>query len=248
MRIAAIADIHGNHMALEAVLADIARIGVDLTVNLGDHLSSPLEAGKTADLLLANEMISIRGNHDRWLLEKTPDEMGASDRWAHGQLTQAHKDWLAALPATRTVNDRIFLCHGTPADDNTYWLEKVHPYAVITMNAIEEIEAAAEGVEVPLLLCAHTHIPRAVRLRDGRLVVNPGSVGCPGYSDPTPPTPHVMQAGTPDASYAVLEEAGRDRWSVSFRQVPYDNRAMAEIARARGNATWASALTTGWVR
>lgn len=247
MRIAAIADIHGNHLALEAALADIARLGVDLTVNLGDHLSGPLEPGRTADILLAADMVSIRGNHDRWILEKTPQEMGASDRWAHDQLSDAHKAWLAALPATRTLEGGIFLCHGTPADDTTYWLEKVHPYGIVTLNTIEEIEAAAEGVEVPLLLCAHTHIPRAVRLRDGRLVVNPGSVGCPGYTDPAPPVPHIMQAGTPDACYALLEETG-GRWRVSFRQVPYDHTAMAEIARTRGNAPWASALGTGWMR
>ncbi|WP_420564284.1 metallophosphoesterase family protein [Thalassobaculum sp.] len=246
MRIAAIADIHGNHLALEAVLADIARVGVDLTVNLGDHLSSPLEAGKTADLLLANEMISIRGNHDRWILEKTPEEMGASDRWALGQLTEAHKAWLAALPATRTVEDRIFLCHGTPSDDNTYWLERVLDGGM-TMNRIEAIEAEAGGIDCPLLLCAHSHIPRSVRLSDGRLVVNPGSVGCPGYQDPTPPHPHVMQAGTPDATYAILEEVG-GRWSVTFRQVPYDNIAMSRLAAERGNKAWASALESGWVR
>lgn len=246
MRIAAIADIHGNHLALEAVLADIARVGVDLTVNLGDHLSSPLEAGRTADLLLANDMVSIRGNHDRWILEKTPQEMGSSDRWAHDQLTDAHKAWLAALPATTTVEERIFLCHGTPADDTTYWLERVLDGGM-TLNRIDAIEALAAGIDVPLLLCAHSHIPRSVRLADGRMVVNPGSVGCPGYEDPTPPRPHVMQAGTPDAAYAILEEAG-GRWSVSFRQVPYDNQAMSRLAAERGNTSWASALATGWVR
>lgn len=247
MRLAAIADIHGNHMALEAVLDDISRQNVDLTVNLGDHLSSPLESAKTADLLLSSDMVSIRGNHDRWILEKTPERMGASDRWAHDQLSDAHKEWLAALPATRWIDDRIFLCYGTPGSDTTYWLEKVHPNGTITMSPIEEIEAAAEGVECPLILCAHTHIPRAVRLRDGRLVVNPGSVGCPGYDDDSPPIPHIMQAGTPDASYAILEEVD-GAWRVSFRQVPYDHMAMAEIARVHGSATWASALSSGWIR
>lgn len=247
MRLAAIADTHGNHLALEAVLADIAALGVDLTVNLGDHLSSPLEAAKTADILLANDMVSIRGNHDRWILEKTQQEMGMSDRWAHDQLSAVHKAWLADLPATRLVEDRIFLCHGTPADDNTYWLERVLPDGTMAMNAIAEIERLAADTDCPLLLCAHSHTPRAVRLGDGRLVVNPGSVGCPGYEDPTPPTPHVMQAGTPDASYALLEEVG-GRWAVSFRQVPYDNRAMAAIAAERGHAAWASALSTGWIR
>ena len=54
------------------------------------------------------------------------------------------------------------------------------------------------------MLCGHSHIARAVRLSDGRLIVNPGSVGSPGYRD-IHPFPHVMEAGTPDARYAILE-------------------------------------------
>jgi len=246
MRLAAIADIHGNHLALEAVLADIARQGVDLTVNLGDHLSGPLEAGLTADLLIRTDMVSIRGNHDRWLLEQAPEVMGPSDRWAHDQLTDDHRTWLATLPATRTVTDSVLLCHGTPASDTTYWLETVRPYGVVSMAPIAEIEAAAAGVAQPLILCAHTHIPRAVRLGDGQMVVNPGSVGCPGYTDDTP-IPHAMQAGTPDASYALLEESD-GRWRVTFRQVPYDHGSMAALAARRGRPDWASALATGWIR
>ena len=82
--------------------------------------------------------------------------------------------------------------------------------------------------------------------RDGRLVVNPGSVGCPGYDDAAP-VHHIMQAATPDACYAVLEKRGA-RWHVSFRLVPYDHDAMADLARARGRSEWASALATGWIR
>ena len=63
---------------------------------------------------------------------------------------------------------------------------------------------AAEGIAQPLILCGHTHIARAVRLRDGRMIVNPGSVGSPGYRD-VHPFPHVIEAGTPDARYAILE-------------------------------------------
>jgi hypothetical protein len=52
MKLAAVADIHGNGVALEAVLADIAALGIGEVVNLGDHLSGPLEARRTADLLM----------------------------------------------------------------------------------------------------------------------------------------------------------------------------------------------------
>ena len=246
MRFAAIADIHGNCLALEAVLADIDALGIDAVVNLGDHLSGPLEAARTADILIERGFPSIRGNHDRWLVETPPGEMGASDAAAYAQLTDRHKDWLEALAATLVFRDEVFLCHGTPASDTSYWLERVANDAVVHLAPIEDIEAEADGVDFPLILCGHTHIPRAVRLRDGRLVVNPGSVGCPGYGDDAP-VRHIMQAATPDACYAVLEK--RDgRWHVSFRLVPYDHDAMADLARTRGRSEWASALATGWIR
>ena len=246
MRLAAIADIHGNCLALEAVLADIRRLGIDMVVNLGDHLSGPLEARRTADLLIACEFPSIRGNHDRWLIEKRAAEMGASDKAADAQLQTRHRDWLSALPPNLEFRNEIFLCHGTPTSDTTYWMEQVGADGLLQMTPIEDIEAAAEGIDLPLILCGHTHIPRVVRLRDGRLVVNPGSVGCPGYVDDDP-VHHLMQSGTPDACYAVLEKQN-GRWGVSFRYVPYDNLAAAEMARIANRPEWASALATGWVR
>jgi len=179
MRFAAIADIHGNCLALEAVLADIEALGIDVVVNLGDHLSGPLEAARTADMLMARDFPSIRGNHDRWLVETPKAEMGASDAAAYAELDAGHKDWLAAQPPTLVFHDEVFLCHGTPKSDTSYWLERVTGDAVVHLTPIEDIEAEADGVDYPLILCGHTHIPRAVRLRDGRLVVNPGSVGCP---------------------------------------------------------------------
>jgi len=68
MKIAVIADIHGNDLALEGVLADIAALGISDVVNLGDHLSGPMNAARTADILMARNFPSIRGNHDRWLV------------------------------------------------------------------------------------------------------------------------------------------------------------------------------------
>ena len=107
----------------------------------------------------------------------------------------------------------------------------------------DTIDRAAEGIRQQLMLCGHTHIARAVRLGDGRMIVNPGSVGSPAYRD-VHPYPHVIEAGTPDACYAVLEfRAGQ--WQVAFRQVPYDHRAMAVLAREKQQADWVAALETG---
>ena len=171
---------------------------------------------------------------------------GDSSRRDVRALEQAHIDWLAAQPATLIYRDDVFLCHGAPDDDAAFWLEEVMADGTVRPNSLARIAARADGIDASLILCGHSHVPRVVRLHDGRLIVNPGSVGSPGYSYNVP-HPHVVQAGTPDARYAIVEltPAG---WSVSFRHVPYDHRAMATLARANGDTEFASALATGWIR
>lgn len=245
MKIAAIADIHGNDLALEAVLADIAAQGIGDVVNLGDHLSGPMNAARTADILRVRDFPSIRGNHDRWLVTLEPAEMGLTDSMAYAELQPHHLDWLRALPATLVHRQELFLCHATPKDDLTYWLEDLTPEGVVHMSSRERIEELAKGIDLPVILCGHTHIPRAVRLADGRLIVNPGSVGCPGYDDDEPVF-HKVETGSPDASYAILEKTD-GHWTVAFRRVSYDHMAMSKLARSRGRTAWANALATGWV-
>jgi diadenosine tetraphosphatase ApaH/serine/threonine PP2A family protein phosphatase len=247
MRFAAIADIHGNFLALEAVLADIRAQGIDDIVNLGDMVSGPLEARRTLETLMALDavhVVHVLGNHDRYLMDRPPEQMGSWEIPAYRQLEQHHLDWIRQLPATRIFRDQVFLCHATPASDEVYWLETVHPDGSVVMASIAAIEQAAIGISQSLMLCAHSHLPRAVRLADGRTVVNPGSVGCPGYRDKLP-FPHVVQTGTPDACYAVIERHA-DRWRVTFRHVPYNHDAAAALARQRGS-NWAQVLATGWV-
>jgi predicted phosphodiesterase len=246
MRFAAIADIHGNYLALEAVLADIRAQGIDAIVNLGDMASGPLDARRTMDALMALDAVHVLGNHDRWLIDRPPEKMGSWERPAYAQLEASHLDWLRAVPATRIFRDRVFLCHATPSEDNVYWLEAVTPDGSVRMAPLETIEKEAKGISQSLILCGHTHIARAVRLGDGRMVVNPGSVGSPGYSYNLP-FPHLIEAGTPDARYAMLESEGAS-WHVTFRHVPYDHEAMAALARRNGEPELASALATGWIR
>lgn len=242
---AIIADIHGNSDALSAVLDDIDRAGVRQIINLGDHFSGPLAARETADILLARPMETIRGNHDRVLITQAPDTMHASDRAAHDQLDRTHLAWIEALQTSLTIADDVFACHGTPQSDTTYWLEDVLPDGQIISRPRYEVEAFASGTTSPLLLCGHTHIPRGVRLTDGRMIVNPGSVGLPAYDDDQPHY-HVMQTGTPHACYATAQR--RDgKFHVSFKQVPYDTQRMVELAKAAGRKDWAKALETGWL-
>jgi diadenosine tetraphosphatase ApaH/serine/threonine PP2A family protein phosphatase len=243
MKFAAIADVHGNCLALEAVLADIAAIGITDIVNLGDHVSGPLEPRRTAELLMQRGFVSIRGDQDRRLVELGP--AGTSGRFDHKQLDRDHLDWLASLPPTLIYRDDVLLCHGSPQNDAAYWLDRVTEEGGIQARPIREVEAEALSADASLILCGHTHLPRVVRLGDGRLVVNAGSVGCPGY-DGAKPVYHKVQTGTPDACYAILERSPRG-WSVTFRYVPYDHMSMAGLARTNGMPVWASALATGWI-
>jgi diadenosine tetraphosphatase ApaH/serine/threonine PP2A family protein phosphatase len=207
--------------------------------------SGPLDGRRTMDRLMALDAIHVLGNHDRYLIEKKPEAMGSWDRPVHAQLEARHLDWLRDVPSTRVFADSVYLCHATPSDDETYWLETVRPDGAVGMAAIADIETAAAGISQSLILCGHTHIARAVRLRDGRMIVNPGSVGSPGYRDIVP-FRHAMEAGSPDARYAILEQ--RDgRWHVTFRHVPYDHEAMAALARRNGHPDLAHALATGWI-
>jgi predicted phosphodiesterase len=235
MRFAAIADVHGNYLALEAVIADIRAQGIKDIVNLGDMASGPLDARRTMDALMALDAVHVLGNHDRYLIDRAPEKMGSWDRPAHAQLDADHLDWLRALPSTKVFRS-----------DEVYWLETVLPDGTVAMSSYERIEQLAAGITQRLILCAHTHLARAVRLRNGLLIVNPGSVGSPGYRD-VHPIPHVVEAGSPDARYAILELSG-DAWQVSFRHVPYDHDAMATLARQNGQVELATAIATGWLK
>jgi predicted phosphodiesterase len=243
MRFAAIADIHGNHLALEAVLADIRVQAISEIVHLGDMASGPLDARRTMDALMAIDAVHVLGNHDRYLIDRPPEKMGSWDRPAFAQLDPVHLDWLRQVPKTAVFRDRVFLCHATPDDDEIYWLETVSPDGTVSLSSPDAIEARAGGITQSMILCGHSHLARAVRLRDGRIIVNPGSVGSPGYRD-VHPFPHVVEAGTPDARYAVLELAD-GKWRVTFRDVPYDHDGMAALARQNGQAELANVLATG---
>jgi predicted phosphodiesterase len=255
MRIAAVSDIHGNLPALEAVLVDIVGAGVDLTVNLGDIVSGPLWPAGTAQRLMPLALPTIRGNHERQLLTLPPARMGASDAAAAQALRPEQRDWLAALPTTLALTDVVFCCHGTPADDLAYLLETTVPgggvagapgiRAATLAEAKHRAGDALRSVPHAVVLCGHSHVPRAVQLADGRLIVNPGSVGLQAFDDDHG-HPHIVENGSPHARYALLTrcQAG---WQVELRAVPYDCEAAARRAEQAGRGDWADALRTGFV-
>lgn len=242
MEFAAIADIHGNDLALEAVLNDVASHGIDEVVNLGDHLSGPLRPRRTAEILLDRDLFSISGDQDRRMVEMWRQGRG-KDRRDLRQLDDEHIEWLAQMPPSAVFRDTAFLCHGDPSGDSAFWLDRLGPDNRFGPSSVAEVEVAADDIQWPIILCAHTHIPRLVDLSDGRVVINPGSVGCPAY-EMTRPTRYVVESGTPRACYAIVHNTPAG-WHVSFRHVPYDNEAMAAIALDNGAIGWANALRTG---
>lgn len=243
MRIAALSDVHGNLLALDAVLADVAAQSVDLTVNLGDLLSGAVRPRETAERLMQLGLPTVAGNHERQLLTYDRARMGASDRLAHDAIDDTHRAWLAGLPLTMQPTDGVLAFHGSPTDDLVYLLETVDPDGARPATEAEVLERLGGAADVPLLLSGHTHLQRSMRLPTGALVVNPGSVGWPAYDDDHP-HPHVMEAGTPHARYAIADDAG-GAWAVEFRAVDYDWDRAAADAEANGRPDVAGQLRTG---
>lgn len=244
MKIALLSDIHGNVFALEAVIRDARKRGVDSMLNLGDSFYGPIAPKSTYDLLMDHDMVTVRGNQDRQLYEAIQEEIDANPtlRFTVEDLGDAPLGWLQSLPFDRQVHSGIYLCHGTPADDTTYLLEAVqtgHP----RLRRESEITALLAGRDFPVVVCGHSHIPRSVVMESGRLIVNPGSVGLPAYDDDTPVI-HVMENHRPHASYAILERRGTS-WTAQQMNVWYDYRKAAGEARKRHREDWAHWLTTG---
>ncbi len=250
MHLAVIADIHGNLLALEAVLADIAARGCDRIVNLGDCVSGPLWPAETAARLMALDLPTVRGNHDRWVIEAEGEALYFSDKLAREQLDEDQRAWLAGLPMGLDLDVdgvAVRLFHATPADDNTYLMEDKLGGRLVQSDAPVIRSRLGDLGDARLVLCGHSHLPRLLTL-DGVTVVNPGSVGQPAYSDPTPPDAHVSEAGSPHARYAIVTVAEGEMRSIDFVAVAYDWEAAALKAESYGRADWARGLRTGFAK
>lgn len=137
MRVAVLADIHGNLPALDAVLGELPHAAVDLIVVNGDIADGPMPA-ETIDRLigLGERVVWVRGNTDRWLVDAFDGHLdlpglatNASPEWFEwcaSRITGQHRDRLADLPLSVTLDvdglGPVAFCHGTARDDNEFLL------------------------------------------------------------------------------------------------------------------------------
>jgi len=226
MRLALISDIHGNHFALEAVLADIRQQGADAIVCLGDVATlgpQPLEVLATVQDIGA---ACIKGNHEAALLDldRASDyqigvTLHSSLRWCAEQLPQSDLDYMAAFAPTLELelaaHQRLFCFHGSPQSN-------IEIIAATTAPA--EIDRIFGEYSAPLFVGGHTHI-QMLRQHESKLIINPGSVGSAFKRVFVPSqTPELL----PWAEYACLT-CERGRVSVDLRRIPFDIDALTAL-------------------
>ncbi|WP_428310265.1 metallophosphoesterase family protein [Hydrocarboniphaga sp.] len=243
MRVALLSDIHGNALALEAVLLDVAGERVDVLMNLGDIFYGPLWPRRTWELLRTLDAVTIVGNEDRLLFEATTEHSASHPTIAYNlrDLGDTPIEWMRELPATTQV-DEIYACHGTPHSDTTYLLEDISSGDAVLLGETA-IRARLGAIDRRVVVCGHSHTPRAITLGDGTLIVNPGSVGLPAYDDDLP-LPHRMQTGTPHARWALLEKTAQG-WRAELRSTAYDYERAARQAETLQRRDWALWLRSG---
>ncbi len=126
MRLAIIADIHGNYQALQAVLADIALLGADRIFSLGDNVGYGPQPEEVVKALRDHQVVSVMGNHELGLVSRSYcNRLHATARESlaitRSLLSPVSLDWLEALPAFHLCCDARFV-HGCPPQSVTVYL------------------------------------------------------------------------------------------------------------------------------
>ena len=244
MKIALLSDIHSNVFALDAVLKDKQGRGVDMTVNLGDILYGPIAPKATYELLMEHEIVTIAGNQDRQIYQAKMPEINTNPtlQFILEDLGKAPLKWMKSLPFAKQLSNEIYLCHGTPEDDLTYLLEDIsNGYARLRSDSA--ITSLLAGNQSAIICCGHTHLPRAVTLSSGQLIINPGSVGLQAYTDDEPII-HSMENFNTHASYCIIEKI-HHKWKIEHIRVPYDVASAVDASKQRQRFDWVHCLTTG---
>ena len=218
MKVALLGDIHGNHLALAAVLAAARKQGAERLLVTGDLVGYYFWPREVLELLKPWDMAVVRGNHEDMLAaaRKQPDLLGQVDkqygtglRVALETLSSRQLDWLENLRHPQNIEIdgcRILLCHGSPWDVDIY----IYPDAESTL-----LEKCADTGHDWIDL-GHTHYPMEHRVGN-TTIVNPGSVGQP-------------RNRKPGAHWALLNTQSR---KLSFMSEYYDIAPVIEMSRAR---------------
>lgn len=245
MRLAVISDVHGNLAALEAVIADIKTRAADLTVNLGDCVTSPLWPKETFEALQLLALPTVRGNHDRWIVEYPEEKLSPAGRFARNALTPAQRQMLHDLPPRLDLGDGVLACHGTPDDDTTCLLEEAIDDGRFVPARRDVLRARlANATSARVVLCGHSHRQAVVHGPGACLIVNPGSVGCPIFADSS--FARTLEHRSPHARYALLTKRTAS-WQVEMMALEYDWAVASARALANGYPAWAQATSTGCV-
>jgi len=227
MRIAVLSDIHSNLVALDAVLAAIG--SVDAVWPLGDVVGYGPEPDAVVDRLTGLNAVGVRGNHDAAAaggseIDWFNPEARAAMEWTRTTISETTRDWLATLPLRYAETD-FTLVHGSPRDP--IWEYVTTPnLAKAGLSAIGTRHGLHGHTHIPVAFTEvdgrmRTLAPRAgntVALGEGRMLLNPGSVGQP-------------RDGDPRASYLLLDtERGTAMWG----RTAYDIDAVQAAMRAAG--------------
>jgi predicted phosphodiesterase len=206
VRVAILSDLHGNAVALEACLTDLAAAGgAERIVAAGDLCMDGPRPRKVLRRLKDAGAHVVRGNTDRMIALDDPALYDAEEResimWQRGALGQDWVAWLGAAPLTVAIGtgaDGLLITHATPARDD----EHVWPDA-----SDEQLETIVAGVAQHTMAFGHLHVPY-VRVWRDRMFVNVASAGLP-------------KDGDARAHYAILTQQSGG-WSVRSRRVAYD--------------------------
>lgn len=240
---AIISDIHGNSLALTAVLDDIRLKGITNIINLGDHFFGALEPETVAGILRETPMTCISGNTDREILESLNKTSEKPDmERVKAELSEQSIAWLKDIPKTTTVDHLFFVCHGTPESDNEYLLEKVTEHGVFVYND-EELVEKTKHINERIILCGHSHVNRVVYLSNHKIIINPGSVGLPAYLG-NGKYRFAMESMTPHAKYAIVHADG-DAVNIEQVNCTYDWDIASASAKNNGNPNAAKFLLHG---
>ncbi len=236
MRVAVLSDVHGNCIALDRVLEDLAQHPADKVVCLGDMVQGGPQPADVARRLREINCPVVMGNADAWLLSgvETGNEITSEERrrtldavraWSLAQLSPADADFIRTFQPTVEVEleaGRKLLCfHGSPDSFDDIMLPDSPQDTFAKFLGKYQAEAMTGG---------HTHVQYVRRIgADGRFFFNPGSVGL-AYSHHQPDDDFRAD---PWAEYAVLSSEG-ERLALEFRRVPYDVAPLIQAYESSG--------------